>query len=45
VAQTSAAAHCLAASPTCAMLMGDPLEPHWDMMSGELCQWRVSMHT
>jgi hypothetical protein len=30
---------------TCAMLMGEPLEPHWLMISGELCQCSELMHT
>ena len=29
----------------CAMLMGDPFEPHWLMMSGELWKCSVFMHT
>ena len=28
-----------------AMLMGDPLLPHWLMFKGLLCQCRVSIHT
>lgn len=28
----------------CAMLTGEPLDPHWLMISGELCGDRLTMH-